>query len=112
MFPLKLDEIDADDTRGLVRKQVKRLCRGVREVQWSLNWMHGEGYRQVALKPESAADAQKRDKLNKLSQQRVVERVRANLGSCSAIEPSKALKSLLRGRSAYDAGGLDYDRLL
>ena len=105
LFPLKLDEINAKDTRGLDRKQVKRLCRRVREVQWSLIWMHGEGYRQIALRPESAADAQKRGKLNKLSQRQVVERVRANLGSCSAIEPSKALKSLLKGRSTYDVEG-------
>jgi hypothetical protein len=47
----------------------------------------------------------KRERLNELSQLRVEHGVRATVDATSAVEPGKAIASLLKGRSVYDNSG-------
>ena len=105
LFPLYSANLSENAILGLSSAQVGRLARDVHEATRALNWLHGEGFREAALAPQSDSDLRKRASLHQLSQRRLEICACRHLDGSRAIELSKASVNLLKGRKVYDSSG-------
>lgn len=102
VFPLSRWVPTSESLQDLPRGALRRFSRHLDEARWALNYSHGEGYRDRAIVDGSSR--LKISHLQSLAQRRVEWYAHCCFGVDSALTPTVAYKTLLRGRGAYGAG--------